>query len=664
MKKALLLVVALLPLLVAAQSRLTVRTPKVPQRAVSGWQIHRNPITGAEVRVAGTSQPSSLAKVAASPHGVEAGISSYDLQTNGSVSRRIHTYRTNDSLRVYWTMSQSVDPYTDRGTGTNFWTGSFGPAPTVRLESQRTGWPTGVRLNDGTELVASHDPATGSERIRFYKNTGVGTNNFTELTTNYPADRAIWPRLANSGNYLYIVSNHQDTGFVNTNIPGVKSPMYCYRSTDAGSTWNQTFLPGYDSARYVNGGGDTYAIDARDNFVAIVAGGYYEDIALWKSTDFGVTFTKTLVDSFEIPGLWNMNNRTSDVYDGTGMPGTDGNPDTLTFGDGSVEVLIDPNGAAHVWYGLSRGVKPNISADSAFFFPGTSGIVYWNEVSNAPQVIADIVDCDGDTTVFNLAAGTTEGTATGQGGRYRLSSLTSMPSAGLDAAGNIFCIYTAVNEIDTTSANMPTFNGVTQNFRDILVVYSTDAGNTWSTPQNLTNNQANTYQQNEEVFASLAKNIGNTLNFAWQWDVEPGTVLQNGDDAGINSMRVGSVLVSDVLSNKYVGGCGPANDYVVQGPFTTIPVNVQAEVNTFASVVYPNPTSGILNISFELNQSTQAVISVSNLMGQELMKVSGNQFNAGVNEAKLDLSALNAGIYLYTIRAEGKSFTGRVIVSK
>ena len=211
---------------------------------------------------------------------------------------------------------------------------------------------------------------------------------------------------------------------------------------------------------------------------------------------------------------------------------------------------------------------------------------------------------------------------------------------------------------------MPTFNGVTQNFRDILVVYSTDAGNTWSTPQNLTNNQANTYQQNEEVFASLAKNIGNTLNFAWQWDVEPGTVLQNGDDAGINSMRVGSVLVADVLSNKYVGGCGPANDYVVQGPFTTIPVNVQAEVNTFASVVYPNPTSGILNISFELNQSTQAVISVSNLMGQELMKVSGNQFNAGVNEAKLDLSALNAGIYLYTIRAEGKSFTGRVIVSK
>lgn len=672
MKKVLLLLVALSPLFVAAQNQ-GLRYQQFPKQPVAKTMINGSKLKGMALTGAETSASNSgnalRTNASATPHGVDVGTTTYDLQSNASVARRHYVYdETNRQITTLWTISQTSTPFADRGAGYNFFSGNaYGPAPSARIETQRTGWPMGIRLSSGEEMIVSHDPAQGSERLRFYKNTALGSNSFTEFTTPWSPSRAIWPRIASSGDNIYIVNNHQDTGYQHP-VSMVKIPAFFSRSSDGGATWvdDHIQLPGYDTSRYVNGGGDTYAIDAKDNFVAVVIGGYFDDVALWKSSDYGVTWTKTLVDSFPIAGFYNMNNRTSDVYinGDPATPGEDGIVDTLLFNDGSVEVLIDNNNLVHVFYGLSRGVKPAISADSAFFFPATNGVVHWTEANpNTLQVIGYMDDCDGDT-LLNLVDGSLDGAATGQGGRYRLSGLASMPSAAIDAAGNVYCIYTAVNELDITNPNIPTYNGLDQNYRDIHVVYSTDAGITWSVPQNITNDQLGTFNGNEEVFASISRNVGSTLEITYQFDTEPGTELQNGDDPGLNHIIAVSVPVSDIVANVFEGVCGRSTvQSPLAGPFNVVSNSALVD-NNFSTVVYPNPTNGKANFSFELNNGGTTEIMISNMMGQMVHTVASGSYTAGAHEVAADLSHLSAGLYLYTIRAEGKSFTGRLMISK
>lgn len=673
MKKVLLLIVAILPVLASAQSAKYRFLPTQPATStlVNGSKIKVMALNGTEaVKQAPTS--GAALRTSAANHGVLAGISSYDLQSNASVAHRhwVHDPANSQNITTVWTMSNSSNPWNDRGTGYNYFTGStsgsYGATPTARIETQRTGWPCIAKMSDGSELVVSHDPATGSERLRFYKNTAAGSSTFTELPTTISSSRAIWPRLATSGSNLYVVNNHQDTGYTHP-TSHVKIPVFFSRSTDGGSTWadDHIQLPGYDTVRYVNGGGDTYAIDAKDNFVAIALGGYFDDVALWKSSDYGVTWTKTLIDSFPLAGHYSMNNRTSDVYlnNDPSTPGQDGIPDTLFFNDGSVEVLIDDNNAVHVFYGLSRGVKPDVSADSAFFFPATNGIVHWTEAfPDSLNVIGGAEDCDGDG-FLNILDGTTEGAATGLGGRYRLSGLASMPSAGIDASGNIFCIYTAINELDTTDG---TFNGMFQNYRDIHVVFTSDHGDNWSIAQNITNDQLGTFNGNEEVFASIARNVGSTIEVTYQWDTEPGTELQNGDDPGVNEIRAISVPVTMITSLAFEGACGQSTAMSqLSGPFGAAPPSGVVSLNdAFNTVVYPNPSTGVVNFSFELTNSGNTEVVISNLMGQAVYTVASGEFAAGQHEVRAELGSLSAGLYLYTVRSEGKTFSGRLMIQK
>jgi hypothetical protein len=673
MKKVLLLLVAIFPVLASAQSAKFRYMPQQPSAStmVNGSKIKIMAFKGTE---AGQQAPvnGSTLRTASTNHGVLAGYSTYDLQTNAGVARRhfVHDAVNNQNITTVWTMSNSSNPWNDRGTGYNYFAGGtsgvYGAAPTGRIETQRTGWPCIAKLTDGSELVVSHDPAQGSERLRFYKNTTAGSPTFTEMPTTISSSRAIWPRMAASGSNIYVVNNHQDTGYTHPTSQ-VKIPVFFSRSTDGGATWadDHIQLPGYDTTRYINGGGDTYAIDAKDNFVAVVLGGYFDDVALWKSSDFGATWTKTLIDSFPLAGFYNMNNRTSDVYlnNDPATPGQDGIPDTLFFNDGSVDVLIDDNNVVHVFYGLSRGVKPAVSADSAFFFPATNGVVHWTESNpTSLTVIGGAEDCDGDG-FLNIVEHTTEGSATGLGGRYRLSGLASMPSAGIDAAGNLFCIYTAINELDTTDG---TFNGMFQNYRDVHVVFSTDGGATWSTAQNITNDQAGTFNANEEVFASMARNVGSSIEITYQWDTEPGTELQNGDDPGLNEIRAVSVPTTSIINNAFEGACGKSSAMTaLSGPFGAVaPISVASMVDEFNTVVYPNPSSGVVNFNFELSAAGKTEIVISNLMGQAVYTVAAGEFTAGQHEVRAELGSLSSGLYLYTVRSEGKSFSGRLMIQK
>lgn len=69
--------------------------------------------------------------------------------------------------------------------------------------------------------------------------------------------------------------------------------------------------------------------------------------------------------------------------------------------------------------------------------------------------------------------------------------------------------------------------------------------------------------------------------------------------------------------------------------------------------IYPNPVDNILTISFS-NEIT--AVSIYNLLGQEVISKTIN-----ANEAKIDVSKLNAGTYLVKVQADNEAKTLKII---
>ncbi len=83
------------------------------------------------------------------------GKSFYDLQTNSTVGNRIVAY-DDGTMGAVWTFSGET-AFTDRGTGYNYFDGSdWGDYPTVRLEDDRTGWPSYAAWGENGEINVCH----------------------------------------------------------------------------------------------------------------------------------------------------------------------------------------------------------------------------------------------------------------------------------------------------------------------------------------------------------------------------------------------------------------------------------------------------------------------------------------------------------------------------
>ncbi len=76
----------------------------------------------------------------------------------------------------------------------------------------------------------------------------------------------------------------------------------------------------------------------------------------------------------------------------------------------------------------------------------------------------------------------------------------------------------------------------------------------------------------------------------------------------------------------------------------------------------PNPALGNTSFVFNLARAAKARVQVYNLVGEKLWdrNVSGKQ---GANTLPFDATALQSGVYLYTVEAGGNTHTGRLVVN-
>jgi hypothetical protein len=91
-------------------------------------------------------------------------------------------------------------------------------------------------------------------------------------------------------------------------------------------------------------------------------------------------------------------------------------------------------------------------------------------------------------------------------------------------------------------------------------------------------------------------------------------------------------------------------------------INEQNGITDVAQNV-PNPFVGSTSISYQLQNAGTVWFKVSNLLG-EVVYQEMIQGRKGKNDFSFDGSEMNPGIYLYSVEADGKKFTKRMVVGK
>lgn len=573
--------------------------------------------------------------------GVPIGRTNYDLQSNSAVAKRIIAH-ADGSISAVWTEDQAAAPGgTSRGTGYAYYDGSawqyisgLGSDENAHIEStsDKTGWPA-IMSNGTEEYVVNHVPSFAG----FYgwkQSKGAAGTDWTSANVTGGPEGMLWPRAASYGDNYYAIGV-DDYVSVQTEIDA----LHFYKSEDAGATWTYGGkLPDFNNY-YNNGQGDVYAIDAYENYVAIVVFGLFEDTRLWKSDDYGDTWTSMAINDFPV-----------DAYDGTA--GTeidmdaDGAADTLITTDQVGDIIIDSEGTVHAVFSRMRYLDEDAGDDGAYsFFPFTDFLLYWNEdmgagewsdeylgdnafdmaVPAAVDTIGWSFDLDGSGIIWDGFVETNTSAGEWPFGDYS-SSITSSSSLGIDANNNLYCVFTTVmegdNYIKTDAQPNP------QNYRGAWLTIKDATTGVWSDPVCISDNDGTNA---ENIFPTLARNVQDDILHIWvQWDNEPGLHIRGDED--------------NVTEN-----------YIIYKKVDLTPeVNI-SEVADMKLNVYPNPVADFATIE----NVEGATISIYNTLGAVVETIVSDEYTTTI-----DMTNYAAGTYIIKVSSENGVATTKAVKIK
>ena len=559
------------------------------------------------------------------------GSTMFITQTVNAIYRRTLAY-ADGKVSVAWTTSSDngTNGYLSRGSGYNSFDGNTwakNALSSPRIESFRTGYPC-LAAGVDKEYLVSHrvDTSGQSQGLVMNVNTAIGSSTWATTGIFTPPAQTpsqLWPRAVVSGDYLVIIATYQDSTstqplWVTKN--GVQSPMVYSRYKISTQTWvdQDKTLPGYDYDLFTEGLSDNYSMDANGNNISIVCGTYYSNLAFWKSTDNGATWTMKILDTFPTPHM---------RYDKDTFP-------WVALSNGSVHTIVDNAGKAHVFSGLAR-VKDSIIGDQSLTYTYSKvigstndAIIYWSEYTpdSGLRVIANAVPLGGDSTIA-------DGSFTNADRRYSISNST-WPSAGVDAQGRIFLVYSALTPTDLTT------DGSNANYRDILVTYSTDNGTTWAPAQNATQHLGTNIEQ---IFPSAAKFVNDRLHISYLTKQLPGAAVTASN--------------TDVFEINYL------SIPVAQITGSTVGVAENTEKLFTINQNYPNPFHGETSIDLNFKRSCDATVTITDIMGKEILVEKYAKVPSGNSTIHINVGEIPAGVYLYTIEADGVKSTQRLMVN-
>ena len=317
--------------------------------------------------------------------------------------------------------------------------------------------------------------------------------------------------------------------------------MY-YRSQDGGDTWDiQDYLvPGTDSSAYLGHDVDSYAIQAKGNDVAFSIFNSWSDQIVCHSTSNGDMGSWTTRKPFDFPLDKYVINTGYDTLDIGGVDPNAPNVLAIETCDGTGGIDIGPDGTIHLVFGRMYVMDEDTTDAGTSFFPGTSGLFYWNSTmpddgASLIDVVFEALDIDGNDTI-----GIAEDISFYGGG------LTSQADLVVTDDGTVVISYSQhmenfVREAVPGSANFPE----AQNYRHIYVTGTPDNGASWFVPYDVINPDvlifAGLLNETEGVFPSIYNDGGDIVHLLFCTDNEPGLFLNNTADAANDPVTVNTI---------------------------------------------------------------------------------------------------------------------------
>jgi len=558
----------------------------------------------------------------------------FDLQTNNSVQNRIFAY-SDGTIGAVWTMGFFDPAFPGRGTGYNYFDGNnWGPIPTVRLESERCGWPSYAPFGDG-EIIASYRSEPGLYHvIKFVWREIKGEGEWIEFDFEPPpgAYGLMLPRMVTSG------ENHDVIHLIALTTPvangGVvyeeqDGALLYSRSTDGGETWDpeNVILEGLGIDYLENITGDAYAFaEPKGNNLAFVVHDGSRDGIVMKSTNGGDDWDR--LDFYISPF-------------GGFLPD---NTPKWGGGDANNAAVIDNNGMVHVVFGRMIHI---IEEGIASYFPWSDGLIYWNE--NMVPLDSTIIG----SHVFNLDSLENGGYLVGRVQEYGgdsivgiatyEASLTAMPQIAVNKANNIFVSWSGVAVgFDNGDKN---YRHVWGRFREYDPV--TQLWGDWSEYVDYTSDIFHLFS--ECVFPSLAPYTSYALDTTNNDYYH--IVYQTSDEPGLNIPYI------PPFDNNIV--YLPVEDLY---PYITgIDENADNAI-TYVSPNYPNPFNETSMVQVDVINSCNLNMELINIMGQKVYEINKGEVNSGTHFFKIYANKLSAGLYFYTVKAGDTSITKKMIV--
>lgn len=223
----------------------------------------------------------------------------------------------------------------------------------------------------------------------------------------------------------------------------------------------------------------------------------------------------------------------------------------------------------------------------------------------------------------------------------------------------------AYNEIGWIKSNIPTNGyvpgatyrieaigyGVTHNRFGFLISPQAINGNLLGTLE-LIDTVKTKLVGNNKYITYTAKGVDGIDSLAWYFNwIAPaaGTgdvVFYGGFNSNQDGHKGGDITHLSTLRVKETG--------------TTSVSNLNNNLNQL--IVYPNPVSDILNINFELNNSTATKIEILDFSGKQL-GITLNENLKGMVSKQINTTEFKSGIYFVKIQSENETVTKKIIVT-
>jgi len=551
----------------------------------------------------------------------EMGDTWYDLQSNRSVANQICLY-PDGTMAGVWIYGIDATGYDDRGTGYNFFDGNeWGEWPTLRIESERCGWPVYAPLGENGEIIVSHN---AFDALFINRRTEKGIGDWTESTLQGPSgyEKITWPRVVTTGvdnnivHILGMIREYPNAGDVTLGY---------YRSQDAGETWDvmNYEIPGTGHDFYTDLGADSYMFaEPRNGVIAFFIANLWCDAFIMKSNDNGDTWEKTIVWEHPYP-----------FYDDNTVF-----TDTLWAPDNSGHIALDSDGKAHVVFGLGFIIKTEVGTSYYHFPDYQDGIVYWNEdmspfeysdqhdALDPYDVLAEDVNLIGWSQDLNNN-GVLDFTDEIQS--YREIGLSTMPHIVVDESNRIYVVWASTTE---------GFDNGTHNFKHIWARSLIDPYWGWSEFHDLTGALVHIFD--ECIYPQLTPLTDDNIYLMYNLDGIPGLAL-DGDHEHHQNKKMWSTINKDEIL-----GVDDPTDFNID----------------MVSQNYPNPCSESAVVKVDLNNAVALSLEVYNLMGQKVISLPERKVNAGTHLLTIDVTEMKPGIYIYSVFAGDKKVNRKMVV--